>query len=890
MADTPPVVPTVGDSTRLDRIEGVLETLMKQLADINISQRRQGRNASNEETGGDLGDNTDDPAVQEAQERGRDRPSGSQAGRRSQHGIRAGRESPSRSRSRERRRQTTLKAESLRLSKFDGTDYFLWSFTMVRYLKTMKLWDVVTGEYARPEVPGPREQVGPQHLDEEGETYTMEDVRVWEEVNTEAETVILSAVGRQQQQSLTDCRSAKDMWDRLSGLYQQTSRTNKKRLKSEYAACCQKKGQSMAAYIREMDSLVDRLRGIGVETEEEDRIVCLLGGLLSKYETLKIQLLNQDSISYLQVCEKLLSTAAMLDSDRSSKRESGVESGASAHAAKAAAGQKGAQKGQKGGKNSGRSAASSSSGTHCYVCGDSAHISPNCPMKDKVAGGQKICYNCKEAGHLSAACPKKSGSSGGGAGSSQTSFIAVKVSRQVTDRSGGPVSRSSRPAVGYAGLVGPAKPTGRCGAAHRSFGEGAVSSGGADRQPGGVGVNLGPLKPTTLSVRVQGKSPALLPLSAGVGRAGRPGQSSLLATKGGKTAFAACQTNREVPRWILDSGSTHHVCKDLFMFQEGTLKEVDGESIMTADGNEVPVKKVGEVRVHLAGSSGQKIDASLGGVLYAPDMSANLFSVTRALRKGHDVTFTHKDMTCKITKNGVVVAVAKLRDDLWIFDMFVNSEVETGSEVEQSFEEKDTSEVEAPSEVDERSKGEESNGGAWRANSASHEVGSRELELWHLRMGHLGEHSLKRLKAHSMVEGLSVALGGSVQHGCLGCAAGKQHRLPFPTGDGRVNRERLELVHSDLMGPVTPKSLGGSEYILTIIDDRSRYTWVYLLKRKDEVFGRFQEWKKEVERSTGLKLKTLRSDNGGEYWGKEMVSYLRKEGVVHESSTPRTPE
>ena len=392
--------------------------------------------------------------------------------------------------------------------------------------------------------------------------------------------------------------------------------------------------------------------------------------------------------------------------------------------------------------------------------------------------------------------------------------------------------------------------------------------------------------------RGQGKVPAPAPWFAGVGGAGRTGQSSLLATKGGKKAFAARQANRGVTRWILDSGSTHHVCKDLFMFQEGTLKEVEGESIMTADGNEVPVKNIGEVRVNLVGARGQQIDARLGGVLYAPDMSCNLFSVTRALRKGHDVTFSHKDMTCRITKDGIVVAIARLRNDLWIFDLFVNSEVETGSEVEQSSEEEDSSEVEAPSEVDEQSKGEETNGGAWRANIASHEVGSgsRELELWHLRMGHLGEQNLKLLRTHSMVEGLGAALGGSVRHGCLGCAAGKQHRLPFPKGDGRVDRERLELVHSDLMGPVTPKSLGGSEYILTIIDDRSRYTWVYLLKRKDEVFGRFREWKTEVERSTGLKLKTLRSDNGGEYWGKEMVSYLRKEGVVHESSTPRTPE
>jgi len=194
--------------------------------------------------------------------------------------------------------------------------------------------------------------------------------------------------------------------------------------------------------------------------------------------------------------------------------------------------------------------------------------------------------------------------------------------------------------------------------------------------------------------------------------------------------------------------------------------------------------------------------------------------------------------------------------------------------------------------VDECKLDEESNGGAWSANTASHgeRSASGNLELWHLRLGHLGEHNLKLLKTHHMVEGLGATMDGSVWNSCLGCAAGKQHKLPFPTGGGRVDTQRLELVHSDLMGPVTPKSLGGSEYILTFIDDRSRYTWVYLLKRKDEVFERFKEWKSEVERSTGIKVKTLRSDNGGEYWGKEMVAFLRKEGVVHESSTPRTPE
>ena len=102
MADVPPLPPTQGDSSRLDRIEGVLEALMKQLQDLKASQQGQSSNATDKETGGNSGDATNDPAVQEAQERGRDTLSGSQGGRRSQHGIRAGRESPTRSRSRER--------------------------------------------------------------------------------------------------------------------------------------------------------------------------------------------------------------------------------------------------------------------------------------------------------------------------------------------------------------------------------------------------------------------------------------------------------------------------------------------------------------------------------------------------------------------------------------------------------------------------------------------------------------------------------------------------------------------------------------------------------------------------------------------------------------------
>ena len=73
------------------------------------------------------------------------------------------------------------------------------------------------------------------------------------------------------------------------------------------------------------------------------------------------------------------------------------------------------------------------------------------------------------------------------------------------------------------------------------------------------------------------------------------------------------------------------------------------------------------------------------------------------------------------------------------------------------------------------------------------------------------------------------------------------------------------------------KSLGGAEYFLTFIDDKTRYVWVYCLQRKDQVFEKFCEWKAMVERSTSQKLKAIRTDNGGEFTSSEFEAHLQAE-------------
>ena len=93
-----------------------------------------------------------------------------------------------------------------------------------------------------------------------------------------------------------------------------------------------------------------------------------------------------------------------------------------------------------------------------------------------------------------------------------------------------------------------------------------------------------------------------------------------------------------------------------------------------------------------------------------------------------------------------------------------------------------------------------------------------------------------------------------------------------------------------MCGKMNEKSLGGAEYFLTFIDDKTRYVWVYCLQRKDQVFKKFCEWKAMVERSTGQKLKAIRTDNGGEFTSSEFEAHLQSEGVKHELTIPKNPE
>ncbi len=100
----------------------------------------------------------------------------------------------------------------------------------------------------------------------------------------------------------------------------------------------------------------------------------------------------------------------------------------------------------------------------------------------------------------------------------------------------------------------------------------------------------------------------------------------------------------------------------------------------------------------------------------------------------------------------------------------------------------------------------------------------------------------------------------------------------------------MELVHNDVCGPMKTTSRGGAQYFVTFINEFSRKTHVYLLRAKGEVFDKFKKYKALVENQTSKKIKTLRSDNGGEFVSKKFDNFLHECGIQRQTSAPYTPQ
>jgi len=121
---------------------------------------------------------------------------------------------------------------------------------------------------------------------------------------------------------------------------------------------------------------------------------------------------------------------------------------------------------------------------------------------------------------------------------------------------------------------------------------------------------------------------------------------------------------------------------------------------------------------------------------------------------------------------------------------------------------------------------------------------------------------------------------------CDTCHFAKQMRLPFPDSI-TVSSQCFDLLHMDIWGPYAHPSLLGHKYFLTIVDDKSRYTWIIFLKLKSEVANHIKQCIFMVETHFSIKIKSIRSDNGPEF---ALQNFYASKGILHQTSCVETPQ
>jgi len=314
------------------------------------------------------------------------------------------------------------------------------------------------------------------------------------------------------------------------------------------------------------------------------------------------------------------------------------------------------------------------------------------------------------------------------------------------------------------------------------------------------------------------------------------------------TMSAMVPKRQSDPRvWYTDSGASDHFSphKELFT----TFRKLEEPiRIETAEGTAIGAG-IGTITISVLGENDIETELQLNDVVYAPSMTSNLFSLMAAYDKGYETRMT-PGYGLRIFHGETIVAHSvRIAGGLFRLktpgDMFAYAAqvLETTPEL--------------------------------------------DIDIWHRRMGHLGEDNVRKLAR--MVDGMGIKVRTTVGV-CEACLEGKQHRQPSHQPATRA-KEPLELIHSDLCGPIDPTTYGGTNYYLLFTDDYTRLTHIYPLKKKSsaDVLEKFREYKPEVEKQTGKVIKRLRTDGGGEY-EKWMGSHLKGSGIIHETTAPYSPD
>uniref|UniRef100_A0ACD5YFN0 Uncharacterized protein n=1 Tax=Avena sativa TaxID=4498 RepID=A0ACD5YFN0_AVESA len=292
--------------------------------------------------------------------------------------------------------------------------------------------------------------------------------------------------------------------------------------------------------------------------------------------------------------------------------------------------------------------------------------------------------------------------------------------------------------------------------------------------------------------------------------------------------------------WFFDTGASSHMTGERHMFS--TLDETVHGTVKFGDGSLVDIRGRGTVVFRSQGGE-QRV---LANVFYIPSLKSNIISPGQLDEGGCAIGIKSGVMTILDPGNRMLARVKRTGSRLYTGVLTIDAPaclLTQGSDV------------------------------SWR---------------WHARMGHLHFRALCAMASKQMAHGMPSI--DHVDQYCDGCAPEKQHRAPFPHATAFRAEHGLDLVHTDLCGPITPASPSGNRYFLLVVDDHSRYMWLELLKTKDEAFQRFRKVQAMAEAEGKCRLRAFRSDRGGEFNSIEFREYCEDRGIKHYTTAPYSPQ
>src|SRR6187455_2270477 len=275
------------------------------------------------------------------------------------------------------------------------------------------------------------------------------------------------------------------------------------------------------------------------------------------------------------------------------------------------------------------------------------------------------------------------------------------------------------------------------------------------------------------------------------------------------------------------------------MFSSYEKNQDPQRAITFGDGNQGLVKGLGKIAI--------SPDHSISNVFLVDSLDYNLLSVYQLCKMGYNCLFTDTDVTVFRRSDNSVAFKGVLEGQLYLVD-FNRAELDTCLIAKTNM--------------------------SW---------------LWHRRLAHVGMKNLHKLLKGEHVLGLTNVCFEK-DRPCAACQAGKQLGSTHHNKNLMTTSRPLELLHMDLFGPVAYLSIGGSKYGLVIVDDFSRFTWVFFLQDKSETQATLKRFLRRAQNEFELKVKKIRSDNGSEFKNLQVEEFLEEEGIKHEFSAPYTPQ